>query len=117
MDLKIETVDTESGYTAEEEAAQEKKIPISAEFRQFVKEKKKFFENRLKQFKKNTDPAAAKRKMKEYHRKMIIDIFVKVEVPAWLTDNEIYEQNEKAYENYAAAVMSFKERKFRKWLM
>jgi hypothetical protein len=41
MSVEIEVVETESGYTPEEEATEAKKIPISPEFRQYIKGKKK----------------------------------------------------------------------------
>ncbi len=46
--FEIEVVDTDSGFSIEEEVAQAKKIPISDEFRKFVKQKKKLVENRFK---------------------------------------------------------------------
>jgi hypothetical protein len=73
-------------------------------------------ENRFKEFKK--DPTTAKDRMKEYLKKMVNDVFVRVDVPAWLTDNNVLEHKiRKAYENFAVALMSFKERKFRRWLL
>lgn len=115
-DLVIDIIDTDSGYTPEEEAALERQIPIPQMFRDFIRLKKKSVERQFKLFKKN--PLTAVKKIKEYHKKMVIDVFISVDVPVWFDEHNIFDQlHRKVFLRFAVSVLSFKERKFRRWLL
>lgn len=115
-EIKIDIIDTDSGYTPEEEAARERQIPIPPMFRDFIRLKKKSVERQFKMFKEN--PITAAKKIKEYHKKMVIDVFINVDVPVWFNEQNIFDQlHRKVLLRFAVGVLSFKERKFSRWLL
>ena len=113
--LNIQIIDTVSGYTETEEKEKDKQVEICDQFRKFIKEKKKYFESRFQEFKRDRYDNKV---FKEYHKKMVMDVFVNVEVPVWL-DNHSIIANEvrRAYTRFAVSVLSFKERKYQRYLL